>query len=78
MVWNAGVGPWWAATAEIFKGYGFDFTACPHHFRNFRPKIAVQNAGKGLRWPSHVLIFSHSLIIIYYIHVRQYKHVLDE
>jgi len=21
MVWNAGVGPWWAATAEIFKNY---------------------------------------------------------
>jgi hypothetical protein len=22
LVWNAGIGPWWAATAEIFKGYG--------------------------------------------------------
>ena len=21
MVWNAGIGPWWAAIAEIFKGY---------------------------------------------------------
>ena len=25
MVWNAGVGPWWAATAEIFISYGFKF-----------------------------------------------------
>jgi hypothetical protein len=23
MVWNAGVGPWWAATAEIFKSHQF-------------------------------------------------------
>jgi len=29
MVWNAGVGPWWAATAEIFKGYGFKFHCLP-------------------------------------------------
>jgi len=32
MVWNAGVGPWWAATAEILKRLAMDsdFTACPH------------------------------------------------
>ena len=29
MVWNAGVGPWWAATTEIFKGYGFKFHCLP-------------------------------------------------
>ena len=29
IVWNAGVGPWWAATAEIFKGYGFKFHCLP-------------------------------------------------
>ena len=29
MVWNTGVGPWWAATAEIFKGYGFKFHCLP-------------------------------------------------
>jgi len=29
MVWNAGVGPWWAATAEIFKGYGFKSHCLP-------------------------------------------------
>jgi len=43
MVWNAGVGPWWAATAEIFKGYGFKFHCLPtraarttfHSFKRF-------------------------------------------
>jgi len=25
MVWNAGVGPWWAATAEIFNSYELKF-----------------------------------------------------
>ena len=29
IVWNAGVGPWWAATAEIFKGYGFKSHCLP-------------------------------------------------
>jgi hypothetical protein len=29
MVWNAGVGLWWAATAEIFKGCGFKLHCLP-------------------------------------------------
>jgi len=29
MVWNAGIGPWWAATTEIFKGNGFKFHCLP-------------------------------------------------
>ena len=29
LVWNAGVGPWWAATAEIFNSYGFKFHCLP-------------------------------------------------
>ena len=32
MVLNAGVGPWWAVTAEIFKGYGFKFHCLPTPF----------------------------------------------
>jgi hypothetical protein len=29
MVWNAGVGPWWVATAEIFNSYGLKFHCLP-------------------------------------------------
>ena len=40
MVWNAGVGPWWAATAEIFKGYG---CASSHRIELFPAKRGAQN-----------------------------------
>ena len=37
-------------------------------FRIYRSKIAAQNAGKSLRWPSNVLIYLCTEYIIYYIY----------
>jgi hypothetical protein len=34
MDWNAGVGLWWAAIAEIFKGNEFKFHCLPTPFRD--------------------------------------------
>ena len=46
MVWNAGVGPWWAATAEIFKGYGFKFHCLPTSFSKFQVQICSSKCRK--------------------------------
>jgi len=29
MVWNAGVGPWWAAAADFINSYGFKLQCLP-------------------------------------------------
>jgi len=44
MVWNAGVGPWWAATAEIFKGYGFKFHCLPIPAENAKLLFTCQTS----------------------------------
>jgi len=47
-------------------------------FRKFGSKIVAKMQKRALDDCEMFCFFLHSLIIIHYIHVEQYKHVLDE